>query len=88
MPDYKETTVAGNSWQRAYKVRVDNPLNGIPHITFFEETAINLTDKTITEHVATIGCDFDATNPLHTDIYTKLNELYVLLRQARDSGGI
>lgn len=84
MPDYKETTVAGTSWQRARRVVIENQYAQVPTITFIEEKAINVEGQVITEVVDSIMCSFDSNSTLHTDIYMKLNELYVLLREARD----
>lgn len=86
MPDYKESTIAGTKWQRAVRVAVENPLNGTPAIMFVEEEAVNLGDKVITNAVGHLTATFDQTSPLHVEIYTKLNELYTLLREARDNG--
>lgn len=85
MPDYKESQVAGSKWQRAFQVTIDNPLNGTPRIVFAEEEAFNPGDIIITRPCSYLDTFFDAANVLHIDIYTKLNELYILLREARDN---
>lgn len=85
MADYKESTVTGSKWQRAVRVCIENPYNGTPSIMFVEEEAVNLGDKVITNLVANLSCAFDTNNVLHTELYTKLNELYVLLREERDA---
>ena len=41
MPDYKQTNIAGTSWQRAWRVECENPLDGQRSITFHEEQVIN-----------------------------------------------
>ena len=84
-PNYNESTVTGTSWQRAAKVVIDNPYNKLPSITFVEEEVISVEDKIITEVVDNITCSFDSNSALHADIYIKLNELYILLRTARDA---
>lgn len=84
MPDYNETTAEGTKWQRCCKVIIDNPLNGIPTVSMQEEIAINIGGQTITQGCGGMSESFNPENPLHTDIYSKLNDLYVALRTARD----
>lgn len=86
MPDYKETQITGKSWQRAVRVVIENPLGGTPSILFVEEEVINTGSGTITRPVANLSAAFDEANQLHIDIYNKLNELYTILREARDAG--
>ena len=86
MADYKETTVSGTTWTRALRVQVDNPYGGIPAIMFTEEEVTKIGEKNISQLSANLSCSFDSAVQLHVDIYTKLNELYVLLREARDNG--
>lgn len=85
MPDYKESTIAGTKWQRACRVVIENPLSGTPSIMFVEEEAINTGGKTITNLVANCGVAFDSADPKHIELYTKLNEIYTILREARDA---
>ena len=85
MADYKESTVSGTSWQRAVRVVVENPYGGTPSINFVEERAVNLGGEITTQLCANLTTQFSSENQLHTDIYTKLNELYVLLREDRDA---
>ena len=42
MADYKESTVSGTAWTRAYYVSVNNPLDDTPSITFSEERAVRV----------------------------------------------
>lgn len=85
-PNYKETTVAGDSWQRSHHVVIQNPLGGLPSITFGEEKVFVLGDKTIKEFVGQqLSVTFDATNDKHLALYAALNELYTELRDARDT---
>lgn len=48
MADYKQTTVAGTSYVRAFSVQANNPLTGTKAISFMEEKVINLGDEQIT----------------------------------------
>lgn len=85
MADYKESSVAGTSWQRAVRVVVENPYGGAPSVNIVEEKVINLGDSVITKLCGNLTTTFDPDNPLHMTIYEKLNELYVALREARDA---
>ena len=84
-PNYKETEVAGQAWQRAVRVVIENPYQGLPFITYVEEKVYNIGEKSITEPVANLGVGFNLEDQLHVDIYTKLNELYTVLRDQRDN---
>jgi len=83
--NYKESSITGQKWTRAVRVQIDNLLNATPSILFVEEEAINLGERVITEMSGNLSAAFDLENPLHVEIYTKLNELYILLREARDA---
>ena len=83
-PNYKESEITGQKWTRAVRVQIDNPINSTPSILFVEEEAINLGAKVITNLSGNLYTQFAPENPLHLEIYTKLNELYILLREARD----
>ena len=48
MADYKVSTVAGTSWQRAGQIVLTNPISGTPTVYYNEETAINLGTEIIT----------------------------------------
>lgn len=83
--NYNESDVLGTKWQRACRIIIDNPYNMTPSINFIEEEVVNLGDKVFSQIVSNLDCRFDSNNELHTSIYIKLNELYTLLREARDS---
>lgn len=99
--NYKETEVQGQSWQRACRVVVENPLNGTSTIMFVEEEAVNLGDKTLTNLCSNLSCTFDpaATFPgldpetglpvgrdiTHGEVYALLNSLYMHLAKLRDT---
>lgn len=85
MADYKETTVTGSKWQRAVRVVIDNPYNCLPSILFVEEELINTGDMIIPRLCSNLSAVFDPKNEIHIEIYTKLNELYILLREERDN---
>lgn len=83
--DYKETSVAGTSWVRAVGVAIDNPLGETPTLRFIEEQATNVGDRTIFQPFSTLIVNFDANDPAHVELYTKLNDLYVVTRDKRDA---
>lgn len=86
MSNYKQSDVVGSKWQRVVRVVIENPLSSSPSIMFVEEEVINLGGQTFTNLVANLSVAFEADNPLHLEIYTKLNELYTIAREARDAG--
>lgn len=45
---YKETPITGTAWERSYQVTINNPLNGVPSITFKKERVSELSDGTLT----------------------------------------
>lgn len=85
MSDYKESTVAGTSWQRCVRVVIENPYGAGPSINFVEEKAVNLGDGVLTNLCGNVSTQFDAQNAEHVAIYTALNNLYMALAQARDA---
>jgi len=84
MADYKESTISGTTWQRSARVIISNPYQGTPSILFQEETATNIDGVVTTAPVTEVSCVFDAANPNHVELYTKLNALYIELATARD----
>lgn len=86
MPNYKENNISGKKWQRAVRVVIENPYQALPSILFVEEEVVEAEDKLFKQPCANLSTSFDMNNPLHVEIYTKLNELYTLLREARDAG--
>ncbi len=47
MADYKEKTVTGQQWQRAWKVECSNHINAPKKITYYEETAVYLGERVL-----------------------------------------
>lgn len=83
--NYNESEVLGTKWQRACRVVIENPYKQTPSINFIEEEVVNLGDKVFSQIVGNVYSNFDSNNELHASIYIKLNELYTLLREARDA---
>ena len=86
MSDYKENSITGKKWQRAVRVVIENPYQALPSILFVEEEVVEAEDKLFKQPCANLSTSFDVGDQLHVEIYTKLNELYTLLREARDAG--
>lgn len=78
MPNYKSTTVQGESWNRWCRVMIENPLhmpefseNGVPSLLAVEEEiSPKANNKLSHDIVANLGCSFDTTTT-----YPKLNPL-------------
>ena len=83
--NYAESAIQGTKWKRACRVVVDNPYGATPSLMIVEEEAVNLGDRVITNICANLSTQFDPENPLHLDLYTKLNEVYTILRDIRDT---
>ena len=45
--NYQETTVAGTTWIRSYRVEIENQLGGVPSVVFREQRAITLADGSV-----------------------------------------
>lgn len=101
MPNYKEQTSQAVAWQRAYQVVIDNKLNTIPNITFYEEEVVllpaghvNKTAGHITELLQDPINEFPLLNPetgdvvgtaKYMDCYVLLHSLYMYLVNKRDN---
>jgi hypothetical protein len=100
MPNYKQTTVSGESWQRCYSVTMRNPLEGAKQVVFAEETVVDVGGQQ-TRFPAT-GCfqafDADGEFPLldpvtglqvgtatHAQVYALLYSLYMDTAAKRDA---
>ena len=101
MPDYKESSVAGSTWQRCHTVTISNQTGQVPSIIFQEERVIALDGEDIHQFVD--GCtklfDQEATFPLldqvtnlptgqvmtHAEFYAILYSLYMQTALERDA---
>jgi hypothetical protein len=89
-PNYNESTISGQSWQRVYNINIDNPLTpaGQPpaaRVLFNEQMAYVFGDKVVTSFVDKIVVNFDITNPKHLAVYMALDEVYQEERALRDA---
>lgn len=64
MPNYKQSDISGQSWQRAVRVVVENPSEGTPAITFIEERIINLPGQKITQSAGNVSEPFTPENAM------------------------
>lgn len=63
MPDYKQTSISGTSWQRAWRVECENPLDGQRAIVFHEElVVVNAGDNVIRTPNGYLGVPFSDAN--------------------------
>lgn len=62
MPNYKESVVVGDSWVRARRVVVENPIDETPAISFIEEQIINLPEQAITQSAGNVSEPFTPDN--------------------------
>ena len=85
MADYKESEITGKSWRRAYQITINNPADNTPSVVIREQEVFNLGDRKVYQDTGTLYKTFDTESELDRAIYEKLNELYVLLREQRDS---
>lgn len=91
MPNYKESTVAGSSHQRAWRLEVENPITGPKGITFHEEVAVTLeSGDPMTRYVGSLtkaysegtkDTEFDLLNPETGEVIGTMThgELYAAL---------
>lgn len=100
MPNYKQTSISGESWQRCYEVSLQNPLNGTGRAVFLEEKVVSIEGQVIKQPVAGCGQDFspsasfalvdpdtgDQTGTMtHAELYRILYSLYVDTAAKRDA---
>lgn len=64
MSNYKQSPVTGESWQRAVRVVIENPVDGTPAISFIEEQVINLPGEKITRPAGNVAEPFMPENYL------------------------
>lgn len=60
MPDYKQTNLTGEAWNRFSQINVSNPLDGQAHITCTEDQVLVIDGQQILRRaVATVSFAFD-----------------------------
>lgn len=99
--NYKETSVAGTSWQRAHTINISNNYNEAPVMTFYEEEILEMAGSTYKKDAGNIRevltgplTEFPLLNPIdgtligtakYQDIQVMLFSLYLHLASLRDS---
>ena len=84
--NYNETNIIGKSWKRIFQIIINNPEDNVASITLREQEVFNLNeDRKIYQDCGTLYEKFDSESELDNEIYNKLNELYILLREQRDN---
>jgi len=83
---YNAVPVIGQKYKRAVRVTIENALNELPRITFHEQDVIVDGEGGSVATLPNDSCTlfFDPAIPTHMEIYTKLNDLYIIAREARD----
>ena len=92
MPDYKQSTVGGTTWQRCCQIVIDNTRGAVPAVRFDEEEVLVLADgREIKRPLGAIAIPFNpaqqiplrdpATGAL-TGAATTYNDAYALLYSA------
>ena len=65
MPDYNETQLTGQAWQRCHEVSIANARNTLPIIQFYEERVIALEDGAeIRQGLGPLTVAFDPTREI------------------------
>lgn len=59
MPDYKQSTIGGTTWQRCHQIVIDNPRGAIPSVRFDEEEILALADREIKRPMGSLSLPFD-----------------------------
>ena len=101
MPEYKQTTVSGEAWQRCHQVVIDNPLNAAPLIRFDEERVVAAAGAPGRTALGSLVAPFvpmaqiplrdPQTNELtgehvtHADLYAALYSAYMQQAEVRDA---
>jgi hypothetical protein len=100
MANYKQATLAAQTWQRAKQVTITNTYDAVPTIAFQEEQVIDINGKltlqdigVITKDLSTPTASFKLVSPVdgsvlgtatYQDVYVMLSSLYLDLATKRD----
>lgn len=66
MADYKQTSIAGDSWVRSNRVVVENGRGGTPAITFAEERIINTASGEFAQNIGSVSEPFTNDNAIES----------------------
>lgn len=67
MSNYKQTTVAGESWVQAKRIVIENPLSEDNTVKFIEEKVVVLEDGTVTTPYGVLNISVDNNNNIMTE---------------------
>lgn len=84
-PNYNEVTISGTSWVRSHKVEIFNPYNGTPYLHINEQKIVTVGEEQMVKDMGNLVVSFDVNNPLHLQVYTVLNQIYIEERDKRDN---
>ncbi len=100
MSNYNESNVSGQSWNRCFKIEVDNPYDKPPTCKMFEEEIIVVGDKSVSTISRIFSPEINMSdtialiNPItgepigasitHQDLYVALFSLYINTAVAQD----
>lgn len=59
MPDYKQTTIAGQQWNRFPRIVIDNPRNAAPSVLCVEQQVIALAQGEVFRDIGNLNFPFD-----------------------------
>ena len=59
MSDYKESTIAGTTWQRCHQIVIENPREGAATVRFEEEEVLALDGREVRRSVGAITVPVD-----------------------------
>lgn len=101
MPNYKQSTVSGESYQRCARIIMNNKRGAVPNAAFEEETVVTIGDQTIAQEVGGFTTYFDeagvialkdpltgndlGTTATHAELFTILWSLYQQEAAKRDA---
>ena len=84
--NYKEAMVDGKKYTRCHEIRIYNPDDNTPHLTMSEQDVFMVNGEKIYRPASSLYTVLNMEDPLHLELYSKIYELYVKLREARDNG--
>ena len=101
MPDYQESTITGQAWQRCHQVVIENPHHGAQGVRFDEERVLAIGGLEVRTPAGTLAVPFEpgtviplrdpATGELtgetttYAAAYVLLYSAYLAAAQARDA---
>lgn len=104
MPEYKQTAVSGDAWQRCHQIVIDNPLSATPLIRFDEQRVVVAAGASSTTPMGSLTAPFQPAaeiplidpqtgeltgeNITHGALYAALYSAYMQQAAARDAAAM